>query len=909
MKNLSKYILTLLSITTLFSVMMLSCRDDDFLLQGENYVHDPDAVGISASTLKLLGTRADGTGGYIASGPVNHGDFVVGYQYYYDWINSGLGTRYIRYRYGDVSFGQPGAETTGYINISPNGIKELVWGTTTSGQGNGVYQFSTSTPAIFTMDNVPITADARAFMDTTSNFRNVERDSVINMSQMKDPNRFNAGVLDSISGYNDLLWGMTTAERKQNPVKFDLKHRMCQFNLTVEVDNGGASEGKFNIDLQNAIVYISNLQLKPQQYSRPQGKLILSGPSGIYPYSEIFTAEYNDFVLVGDKNKLTSGGSTTTPDPDDVGDYENVPFHWNHVVRGEGDNRKVIYYGDPEFNVPYHSGKELFYSENFVIPDQSLVEGEKWPKIYIMVPRKDVNNGTDTDLPAGDYIEFSGSMPHGIYFYTYDEDGKEINKQPDLFRFWEGTKINLKVKINPDGWELEFVPVLVEQWVDKGSFGPEAKQAGIHKAQDLYNLISYWNSVGSEEIPNEINLSRYGFKNGSGQWVFQMQVANLEFELAKIQGMMKPKMKDGENILPFKFDFRGRQEYLLIPGRENPMLLDRADAEQPFYNIVTGNTNTGISSAEEFNQLILAFQAYNWQLGTFGHYNESTKKWEFNINQNLTFSNVTDLEGMMIPQGSNHGFTLNLGSHTVTAGGQTYTQANVSELVKLLTDRAAGIYYDTDFYALIQAYANKDAAALALYGTKTGSSWNFVIRRGNINLNRELIQGLMPVESTNPGDYSFNFLNYSLTVTNYDRKTSTLNKTTGPATLKNILTSPVMTGIENETDLQGLITQYNTNPNSDNYLLTKYGYYDTRPETPQWLFFIESDLILTWDQVYNKMPLQSGSPAFIFSPSEYVVTISGVPTDFSNDPTLVIMSDNDGYRTFYQILNGTYVKQ
>lgn len=831
-------------------------------------------IKVGARTLKETSTRA-GDNPYIAFGPVTEGEYTVGYQYYYSNINSGLGTRRLRYRYGEVEFGQPGAENTGFINISPTGIKELTWGST-GGLGNGIFMFgSGSTPANFFMDNVPITPSRRPYMNSASNTNYVELDSIVNLKGTLDdtatgnfgsyyPNKYNAGVLDSINGKNDLLWGTMTATHNQNPLSFELQHRMCRFNLAISVDNRGEEVGKYNIDLSHATVYITHLQLEPDQYWRDYGDLIFPTPP-----------VYKDFYLVGEENlNPTSPGNDSYP-------------YWNHVLRQKNiEDGGKRYYGE---DIPNKfTGYETYYTQNFVIPDQSLEEGINWPQIVIKVPREDVNNGVGNDLPDGDYIEFSGGMPHGIRFVTYDDYGNRI-EEPNVFRFWKGTNINLKVNINPEGWSLSFVPVVVLPWVDKGTFGPEAKQAGIHTAQDLYNLIDYWNA----DDFNEFNLKRYGYNNGD-KWIIQFQAPNLEFDLEKIQGQMKVK-----DEYPFSFDFRGRREYLIIQGRENPSLLDRTAGQNTLYSIVTGDTNTGVSQSD-FETLTNAYQAFNWQLGLFGEYNKNAKKWEFTLNENLVFDDITQVEGMMIPQSGTVDFSFNFNGHTVTVAGQSYTE---QAFITLLSTRAAGIYYDTDFMALIEAYQAGNTTALQQFGVNNGGTWSFIIRRNNLTFDIEDIKGMMQLDQNNPINFSFNLLKYTVKVLNYDGSTSNLSEPTGADTLYKIVSGPKMTGLTSAQDMINMIIEYKNSNAANNYSLTQFGYYNTKYKL--WHFYLDGEIQIDWSELFGMMPVEDDAITYIFNMGEFAVTVTGIPPTYSNDSTMVLVNETGG-GILYKILSGTY---
>lgn len=195
---------------------------------------------------------------------------------------------------------------------------------------------------------------------------------------------FDAGEFDIIEGTNDLLWGMRQISRNAPVVNFELQHCLSLLNVEVKVDEA-LDVPIEELDIENAVVKITNLQHKAEKYDRLTGKLTLPE-----------NGKYEDLTLV-DK---THG--------------------WAKHMEEINGNTKVLTY----------------LSKDFVLPPQELLTTEERPRFTITFPGKDGKDG----------VTYSGMIPRTMEIQQ--PDGTIIPMTLSLLRGQEMT-IHVRVSQDP----------------------------------------------------------------------------------------------------------------------------------------------------------------------------------------------------------------------------------------------------------------------------------------------------------------------------------------------------------------------------------------------------------------------------------------------------------------------------
>ena len=307
-------------------------------------------------------------------------------------------------------------------------------------------------------------------------------------------NPFKAGLFDQVNGNNDLLWGSTTATHGTKTVNFDLHHYMSRLRVEITVNHtNGYEEDNLDLIEKEATVSITNLIHTPLSYNRLDGSLALGN-------------QYAELELVN-----TAINWEKTPGKDDAG-------------------------SDP-------SDKDVYITQDFVLPPQNLLEDENRPKLVIQL-----NNGT----------VYSGILPHAML--VVDETTNEIT-YPVALHFLKEHILTIRTTITEDPPELIFMPVTVVQWVDKGEFTVEAHQAGIYTATEFSRLISYYASN------NEYQLIRYGKlvqgqESADEKWEFVF-FHSVTLDYDTIAGSMSDRTKGQKD---FYFTFNNYAVYVQKTG-------------------------------------------------------------------------------------------------------------------------------------------------------------------------------------------------------------------------------------------------------------------------------------------------------------------------------------------------------
>ena len=349
------------------------------------------------------------------------------------------------------------------------------------------------------------------YLDNVSpELNNVSPNSVpTTITFSEDNNPFIAAEFDSIDGKNDLLWGEYQSRRGEKNLHFDLHHNMARVRVEITTEANSYNE-KF--DLTDAIVKLSSIVQTPISYNRLNGLLSLP--------SDEDEGKYSDLVLV-DKN-----------------------IGWNKAPTPEEIEKK---------------SSNTYFTQNFVLPPQSLRDGEDRPKLIIEI-------GDET---------YSGYLPHAMEIIDASGENKPY---PANLAFLKEHILTIKTKITPDPPELILMPVEVVEWIDKGNFKLEGRQAGVYSAEDFYNLM---NLYGGENY-NELDLLKYGYKkNGETkeQWVF-----NFFASVTLYEDQIKGKMQVSEGKEDYSFDFYGYDVRTKATESSSPKKI----TEIELYQLVSG---------------------------------------------------------------------------------------------------------------------------------------------------------------------------------------------------------------------------------------------------------------------------------------------------------------------------------
>lgn len=163
----------------------------------------------------------------------------------------------------------------------------------------------------------------------------------------------------------------------------------------------------------------------------------------------------------------------------------------------------------------FSGGKIVKYTTaDFVMPPQELLAGELRPQLRITVPQ---GEGMDPKV-------YSGYLPRAMTVET------STGSYAANFSFLREHVMTLRINMNPDIMELEFMPVTVQEWVNKGTYLASGTQAAIFSDEDFYAMIRAYNSGVVREI------ERYGFLR-DGQWIFNIY-SDLNLDFSQVFGLM-----------------------------------------------------------------------------------------------------------------------------------------------------------------------------------------------------------------------------------------------------------------------------------------------------------------------------------------------------------------------------------
>lgn len=294
-----------------------------------------------------------------------------------------------------------------------------------------------------------------------------------------DDNKFKAGVYDTINFSNDLLWGTVAVQKgTTGTLHFDLHHNMSRVRVMVTADNTYEVNG--SLDLDGALVEISNINLNPVSYNRQDGSLTLDFDSD----------SYGTITLVNETETASA----------------NETVNWSSSWKNE-------------------DGYKTYISHSWVIPPQLLQEDNNRPRLTITL-----KNGS----------KFSGILPHAMEIDPPASSGT-TNPYPVTLSFLKEHILTIRTVISETPPQLAFMPVKVIGWVDKGTFDLVAHQAGIYTLEEFNKLIEYYNANNTYQLQrygplmtNEDTGAQYWNFNFFSSILIQVD------SIYDLYGMMKP---------------------------------------------------------------------------------------------------------------------------------------------------------------------------------------------------------------------------------------------------------------------------------------------------------------------------------------------------------------------------------
>lgn len=136
-------------------------------------------------------------------------------------------------------------------------------------------------------------------------------------------------------------------------------------------------------------------------------------------------------------------------------------------------------------------------TENWIFPPQKFINNQR-PILSITLTESDGTTNT-----------FKGVLPETMFYENSYE----------LLEFISGCHLTINVELgNWENPQIQFRPVLVKKWVDKGDAQLNSNQVGVYTAEELKELVEAYNEDPSED---NLILLKYGILNGD-TWTFYL---------------------------------------------------------------------------------------------------------------------------------------------------------------------------------------------------------------------------------------------------------------------------------------------------------------------------------------------------------------------------------------------------
>lgn len=178
-------------------------------------------------------------------------------------------------------------------------------------------------------------------------------------------------------------------------------------------------------------------------------------------------------------------------------------------------------------------------TENWIFPPQEFIKNSR-PILSITL-----NNGDGTTNT------FKGVLPETMLYENSYE----------LLEFISGCHLTVNVELgNWENPQIQFRPVLVKKWVDKGDAQLNSNQVGVYTVEELKELVAAYNTNPSKD---NLTLWKYGILNGD-TWTFYLwktltdssiTETNLGFDLNKTPGFTF--VSNGHTINGYKVELNG----------------------------------------------------------------------------------------------------------------------------------------------------------------------------------------------------------------------------------------------------------------------------------------------------------------------------------------------------------------
>ena len=201
----------------------------------------------------------------------------------------------------------------------------------------------------------------------------------------------------------------------------------------------------------------------------------------------------------------------------------------------------------------------VYTSPDMVLPPQDLTSGDLRPRLRISIPQEDGNSRI-----------FSGPLPRAMI--VENNDGSAVSEN---LSFKREHILTLRVNMDPELLELQFMPVTVIDWVNKGTYTLTGAQSAVFDDSDFMKMMVAYKDG------NWTELERYGYESGN-TWIFNIY-GDLTLSEADIKGKM-PEKEDN----PYQIKFNG-QTITIIQSNGNSLILNRDNNnEGELYNILQG---------------------------------------------------------------------------------------------------------------------------------------------------------------------------------------------------------------------------------------------------------------------------------------------------------------------------------